>query len=210
MLSALGIYVGMVLDVLLCLPGAVIAITLHGYTRARCAQAFGDPKPRAEERLTLNPLKQIEPIGLICACVWGMGWCKPASMMLNYFDPAYRRRNCLIVYITPLLVNLLAGLLLGVCAMLLKPLVAPGVMLYVYWAVLGAAGVNVCYALGQCIPVYPMAGERILCQFLKPNSIVKITQYQSIFQVLLMIGMAGGYLGLVIYPICRLILTMAL
>ena len=215
MLNMLGLSMNGLFDILFCLPGVVLAVTLHEYTKARCSTAFGDPQPRTDGRLTLNPLKHIEPIGFILVCVFGVGWGKPVKMMLNYYAPEKRRKYNLIVRIMPVVLNLLVGLLLGVGAMLMKTLLMPetaiGVwLLYAYYVVLGAAAVNICFALGQCIPVYPMAGERVLANFMKPDTVVKMTRYQGIWQVLLVIGLLGGYMGMVIYPVCRLLLAMAL
>jgi len=218
MLNALGFPANLLYDILFCIPGSVLAITLHEYTKARCSVALGDPKPQTDGRVTLNPLKHIEPIGFICVCLWGMGWGKPVATMPNYYAPERRRKSILIVHIMPVVVNLLVGLALGVGAMGLKMYlleaepwnVVWSLPVYVYYVVLGAAAVNISFALGQCLPVYPMAGERVLCQFLKPNSVVKMAQYQGIWQVLLMIGLASGYVGMVVYPICRALLAIAL
>ena len=222
--ATLGVWIDLPLGILFCLPGVLLAITLHEYTKARCSTAFGDPRPRNDGRLTLNPFKHIEPIGFICTCLWGMGWGKPSIVTLNYFEPKNRRRNALIVYITPVVVNLFAGLALGVCAMSLRHVLGQGAPIYVgiatlftqfgaleplsyvYLVLLGAAAMNICFALVQCIPIYPMAGERVLAQFLKPEAIVKMVQYQAIWQILLIMGMAGGWIGKVVYPICRALL----
>jgi len=213
MLSALGFQVGLVLDILLRLPGVIIAITLHEYTKSRVSARFGDPKPGNDGRLTLNPLKHIEPIGFICLCAWGMGWGKPVQTLPSYYGPDRRKRASLLTYITPVVVNLFAGLVFGVCGMLFAPLLQTGgsvVLEYVYLIIMGAAVVNISFALVQCVPVYPMAGERVLCQFLKANTIVKMTQYQSFWQILLMIGIASGYLAIVVNPVCRLLLGFAI
>jgi len=213
MLSGIGIPINWLMDILLRLPGCVLAVMLHSYAKARCSARFGDPKPKAEGRLTLNPLKHIEPIGFALLCAFGMGWGKPVNTLPSYYDPYKRRKAIIVTHVLPVVVNLLAGLLLGLCAAGLKfALVtgAAGWAYYVYLAVLGAAVVNISFALVQCVPVYPMEGERVLCQFLKPNTVVKMTQYQFIWQILLMLGIASGYLAIVVNPVCRLLLTIAL
>ena len=213
MLSGIGIHVGWLLDILLRLPGCVLAVMLHEYAKARCSAKFGDPKPRAEGRLTLNPLKHIEPIGFALVCVFGMGWGKPVNTLPSYYDPYKRRKAILITHITPIVVNLLAGLVLGMCAAVVKSLLFTGAAdwtYYLYLAVLGAAAVNISFALVQCIPVYPMAGERVLCQFLKANTVVKMTNHQFIWQIALMLGISSGVFAFVVNPVCRLLLTIAL
>jgi len=208
--SGMSLSSNFLIAILLQLPGCVLAVTLHEYAKARCSTAFGDPKPRADGRLTLNPLKHIEPIGFVLLCIFGMGWGKPVAMLPSYYDPVKRRKAIIITHILPVVVNLLIGLVLGVCAAGLHYMLPEtGALRYLYIGVLGAARVNLSFALVQCIPVYPMAGERVLCQFLKPNTVVKMTQYQFIWQILLMLGIVSGYIAMVVNPICNLLLTIA-
>jgi len=210
MLSEYGIYLHILIDILLRVPGIIIAVTLHEYTKVRVCTALGDIRPKQDGRLTLNPLKQMEPIGFIFMCALGFGWGKPVRMAPNHYEPANRRRNTLIVYAVPIFVNLLIGALFAAGAMLMRIYApvqpAPMVYMYLYLGVVGVAISNLTFAFFQFIPIYPLAGERVLALFLKPMAVVKMVQYQGILQVLLMIAMAGGWIGKMIHPLCRAIL----
>ena len=52
-------------DMIFRLPALLIALTIHEYAHARVAVALGDPTPKFQGRLTLNPIARLDPIGLI-------------------------------------------------------------------------------------------------------------------------------------------------
>ena len=86
MSSGLQYYITLLLYVL---PGLVIGFTLHELAHAYAAMSFGDPTPRAQRRLTLDPRQHIDPIGMGALLVIGFGWAKPVQ-----FSPFYvRSRN---------------------------------------------------------------------------------------------------------------------
>ena len=65
-------------------PALLIAMALHEYAHAYVSDSLGDPTPKAQGRLTANPLKHIDPLGLIMLAICGFGWAKPVQI-----DPAY-------------------------------------------------------------------------------------------------------------------------
>jgi Zn-dependent protease len=61
------------------LPGIVIGLTVHEFSHAWVAHLSGDPTSREQGRITLNPLKHIDAIGLIFLFIAGFGWAKPVQ-----------------------------------------------------------------------------------------------------------------------------------
>ena len=69
-------------------PGLIIAMVIHEYAHARIAVAMGDPTPRIMGRLTLNPLRHIDPVGMLCMFLVHFGWAKPVSISpYNFRNP---------------------------------------------------------------------------------------------------------------------------
>ena len=58
----------------------VIALSFHEFSHAWTANAFGDDTPRANGRLTLNPLAHLDPIGSLMLILVGFGWAKPVPI----------------------------------------------------------------------------------------------------------------------------------
>jgi len=61
------------------LPGIIIGLTVHEFSHAYIASKCGDTTSRDQGRLTLNPLKHIDPLGFIMLLVAGFGWAKPVQ-----------------------------------------------------------------------------------------------------------------------------------
>ena len=78
------------------IPAIIIALTFHEYAHARIAYAFGDPTAKNEGRMTLNPLKHLDPIGTLLLIFAGFGWAKPVPVNPFYFQ-GNRKRKMLLV-----------------------------------------------------------------------------------------------------------------
>ena len=79
------------LNLLLTVPGVLIAITFHEYAHAFAADKLGDDTPRRQGRLTLNPLAHLDPIGSIMLLFAGFGWGKPVEVSPRNFN---RKIHC--------------------------------------------------------------------------------------------------------------------
>ena len=70
---------------LLSLPVLLMAFSVHETAHGYVAYRLGDPTARSLGRLTLNPIKHIDPIGFICMMVFHVGWAKPVPINTRYF-----------------------------------------------------------------------------------------------------------------------------
>jgi Zn-dependent protease len=61
----------------------LVAFTLHEFSHAWTATYFGDDTPRMNGRLTLNPLRHLDPIGSLLLLIAGFGWAKPVPVNPN-------------------------------------------------------------------------------------------------------------------------------
>ena len=59
---------------------ALLAIILHEVAHGYIAERFGDPTARLLGRLTLNPMKHLDPIGTIAIFIFGFGWARPVPV----------------------------------------------------------------------------------------------------------------------------------
>ncbi|MGB9590348.1 MAG: site-2 protease family protein, partial [Candidatus Hydrothermia bacterium] len=65
------------MGIMLSLPAVLMALTVHEFFHAYAAFRMGDPTARNAGRLTLNPLKHLDPLGFILILVARIGWAKP-------------------------------------------------------------------------------------------------------------------------------------
>ena len=163
-------------ETLLSALATVIILTVHEYAHGYAAYLLGDNTARNLGRLTLNPLKHIDPIGAICMVFFHFGWAKPVPInMRNFKNP---RRDFAITALAGPLANLVMAFLSApiylLCAKLFYNAVYPSetvyflvsnTLLFVYIFHV----INIGIALFNLIPIPPLDGSRILGLVLPPN-----------------------------------------
>jgi len=134
----------------------LFSLTLHELAHALSASWSGDPTARRMGRITLNPLKHLDPWGTLLLLFAGFGWAKPVLI-----DPRNFRNyrvGLFIVSVAGIVVNLAIAL---ACVLLLRGLdVRPeGVFAN---ALLYAAAINITLAVFNLLPVPPLDGSKIV------------------------------------------------
>src|SRR5438132_14196440 len=79
----------------------IVAATVHEYAHAYVADRLGDPTPRAQGRLTLNPLAHLDPVGALLILIFRFGWAKPVPINPANFTN-WRRDTMLVAAAGPL------------------------------------------------------------------------------------------------------------
>ena len=97
-------------SVVFALVAIVVALTLHEFAHAAVASLCGDKTSKAQGRLSLNPLKHIDPVGFIMLFVFGFGWAKPVNIRPTRFR--HPRLGCALTAAAGPLCNPFAGVYL--------------------------------------------------------------------------------------------------
>ena len=71
---------------LLVLPGILLGISIHEFAHGYAAVKMGDDTPLMQGRLTLNPVKHLDPMGFLCLLLFGFGWDKPVMINSRNFN----------------------------------------------------------------------------------------------------------------------------
>ncbi len=100
-----------IIFLLLALPGRMLAISAHESAHGWMAERCGDPTARMLGRISLNPLRHLDPVGIMCMLLLGIGWAKPVPVNPRNFRGNYRKCD-LLVSIAGVAMNL-AMFLLG-------------------------------------------------------------------------------------------------
>jgi Zn-dependent protease len=196
-------------------PAIVIVVVLHEYIKALVSTKLGDPIPREKGRLTLNPVKHIDPLGALCIFFWGFGWGNPVQTSpIHYKD---RTKGTIFTYVIPSVANLFFGMAFAIALKFFKNNFADTIDIHtasdaVYFSTLAVEKIithiafyNVAIALFNIIPVYPMDGYKIINLFLPATTIIKLQQNEKIIQIILMIFVILGVIGTVLNPIVCLL-----
>ena len=185
------------LTLLFMLPPMMLALSLHETAHGFVAWKCGDDTAYNLGRLTLNPMKHLDPMGFICLLIFGYGWANPVPINTrNFRNP--KRGMALSALAGPLsnlllgaLCALLAGVFGGYFSFLLFSTNVPEywatVMSLLFTALRYSAVINFVYMVFNMIPVPPFDGSRIMLAFLPTNVYFKIMRYerQIMFGVLI-------------------------
>ena len=195
----------------------LIAIPLHEFGHALVASWLGDSTPRREGRQSLNLRSHIDPLGTIMCVVLafqpglavGLGWGKPVKP-----DPwklrAGANAGLLIVAIAGPVFSLLIGLGIAAFVRLLpSALFVPPLALRIPQLLIVFASVNICLAMLNLIPLYPLDGYQILYTLLPSRQAVqfaKSAQYGPliILAIFFLLPFLAQFSGLSSFPLFQL------
>lgn len=167
--------------ILFAVPTILIASTVHEYAHGWAAFKLGDPTAKAAGRLTLNPLKHIDPIGAISMVLFRFGWSKPVP--INEYNFEKRELGTALTALVGPVSNMLLALLGGLLNWIIKPEGILFVILFVF------VSINISLAVFNLLPIPPLDGHKIV-RALLPKKIryywEKMERY-SVFIILLFI-----------------------
>jgi Zn-dependent protease len=160
------------------------SIIFHELAHGWVAYKMGDPTAKWLGRLTLNPLKHLDPFGSLMLLIVGFGWAKPVPINLENI-PANKRRKGLILVSAA---GITANIIFAFVALLLLRLISPEHSGMVEQVLLLLAQINIILAAFNLIPIPPLDGSKILMGF-APESVNKVLYQIEPFGFIIVIGL---------------------
>lgn len=155
-----------ILDTLVVLPGIIIGLSFHEFAHALTATLCGDPTPKWQGRVTVNPLAHFDPVGFLALLFIRFGWGKPVMIQPRNFRKP--RRDELLVALSGVTMNfILATLFMGLIRLLYEwsPAFLYGSMGPVVQDVLlQVVVINLVLMVFNLLPVPPLDGFNVLTQ----------------------------------------------
>lgn len=186
-----------------------LALPVHEFAHAFAADKMGDPTPRWNGRLTLNPFPHIDIVGALMIFLFGFGYARPVPINPRNFRD-YRKGIIVTALAGPLsnlVLSLLSLILLRILYFVIPIAVLSriaGILLYTF------AQTNIYLAVFNLMPVPPLDGYRIISNFLPPKWTYFIERNQwyitIVFLVIILSNRFGYIISFLAEPIYKLFL----
>lgn len=190
-----------ILTKILMLPGIIIGLSFHEFAHAWVSDKLGDPTPRRQGRVTINPLAHIDWIGFLALLLVGFGWGKPVQI-----DPGYyknRRRDEFFVGIAGVAMNLLIAVLFSIPARFIVRTFSGGAvsdLVYnIYLMIFYIVSVNIVLMIFNLIPCPPLDGWGLITQIFRLD---RYSWWYKVYQ-----NGTWILLALIVFNVTDLILT---
>lgn len=182
------------LDFILGIVALLLAIDIHEFSHAWTAEHLGDPTPRLQGRLTLNPLAHLDPLGTIMLILVHFGWGKPVQ-----FDPynlRNPRRDGALISLAGPISNMLFAIVCAVLVQVLLRTAFTGVMSDIVLSLLEQLVIfNVVLGIFNLVPIHPLDGFKIVEGVLPEDQAAEwhqLERYGIIFLLLLLLPIFSG------------------
>lgn len=181
------------------LPAFLFALTVHEFSHGYMAYLCGDSTAKFQGRLTLNPLKHLDPLGTLAIIFMPFGWAKPVPVdPRNFRNP---QADMIKVAAAGPIANLITMVVSFVLLVIIFKLagnihagtqgfIEPIVMMLMYSVL-----INAILAVFNMIPVPPLDGSKVLMGFLPPKQAAMIARLEGMGFILLLVllYMSGGF-----------------
>ena len=186
-------------DAALRVAAIFLCLTIHETCHGLAALALGDPTAKSMHRLSLNPLRHIDPLGLVMMFVAGFGWAKPVPVDPRYFKKP-KQGMAVTALAGPASNFLLALLAMGIskAIYLYAPYTTAWDTVFTF-CLYTLAPLSVGLGLFNLIPIPPLDGSKVLGAFLPDRAYFTLMRYERYGMLVLLalsfLGVGDGFIS---------------
>ncbi|NLP30923.1 MAG: site-2 protease family protein [Clostridiales bacterium] len=154
------------MSIIILLPGIIIGLSFHEFAHAKVASMCGDPTPKMQGRVTINPAAHVDPIGLLALIFVRFGWGKP--VMINPSNFRKPRRDELFVSVAGVAMNfIVATVFMGILRLLYEfqlEFMISDLGRILNEVLIQVVIINIVLMIFNLLPIPPLDGFNILTQ----------------------------------------------
>jgi len=175
-------------EFLIMMAALIICITIHEFSHAMSAYKAGDDTPRAQGRLSLNPLDHLDPFGTVMMVVssisgFGIGWGKPVQ--INPYNFRHPRWDNLRVSLWGPMSNVITAAVVGTVLRFAGPHMSLSVMFFLLMIV----EISIALALFNLIPISPLDGSHIVSALLPYDQARQYDMFMARYGLMVFLGL---------------------
>lgn len=194
-------------EILLLAPPILLALTFHEFAHGYVAYSLGDPTAKQLGRLSLNPLKHLDPIGTLAFFIIKIGWAKPVPVNPRFFRNP--QKDMLWVALAGPLTNLtlavisamLVKMILFIAPLIPSPFVITTFLSPIAQMLAASVWINLVLCIFNFLPIPPLDGSKILVGLLPPHLAVSFLKLEKYGFILILILAFTGILSGMILPL---------
>jgi len=182
------------IDLILSIPGLLLALTFHEFAHGYVAYRMGDNTAKYQGRLSLNPIDHMDIIGTLCLLFFRFGWAKPVPVNQNNFYD--RKKGIIFVSLAGPVANFILAFICYVILKLISPYYLMSKIASFFVEILASAvGMNIGLMIFNLIPIPPLDGSKVLMEFLPYNVRYKMYNLERYSSILLLILLYTGIIS---------------
>jgi len=186
------------IQVLISVPIIIFSLSFHEFSHAFAAYKLGDPTAKNLGRLTLNPLKHLDPVGAVMMLLVGFGYARPVPINSRLFKkPKWGMAlSALAGPLSNLLIAFVASFFIQAAINAYNQSAGNQLLYILILFLMMASRLNISLAIFNLLPVPPLDGSRILFVFLPSKYYFAIMRYEQYIRIgLLLLIFSGGLSG---------------
>ena len=183
-------------NILVQIVGIAVAISVHEFGHAYSAHLLGDDTAKMYGRMTLNPAKHLDIMGLIAMVIFHIGWAKPVPVNPNNFKN-YKVGNT-IVSLAGVTANIITAI---ICILINKYVNMYAINLIAQYVIV----YNVGFAAFNLLPIPPLDGWGVISSFIPYKYNELVYKYESMSSIIFLALIITGAYSLFVSPIINVI-----
>jgi len=154
-----------VLAILLLFIPLLISITVHEWAHGFTAYKFGDPTPKIQGRLSLNPFKHLDPVGTLMLFIIGIGWAKPVEINPQNIGEDFKKLKLILISLAGPFSNFFMAIFFSFLLFLLVKFFAFNSLSIIFLFIL-LIRINFVLGIFNLIPLPPLDGSNVVANLL--------------------------------------------